>query len=668
MEFVSSASSSSSESHASGHARDMFDEEDTDLHDSDGLHTRGGSGWPGPVSTARAIRRSSARRRRNAPETTRAVDAGEKQEKELVSAAGIKASRAAATAAAVAAAAAAADRVPRLEQLCVNVVENELALLRSKWIAGVKARGEALAAADAEQADVSAAEVDPHGEWEQPLEELGVVHPELLARVAQKLAARRRLDAPLVTLFTPPGARVVVVPDCSFLTPRQLANALKRVLSQPALEELRLAFCGRGAVVESMAELSNAPNLRTLALTGAYALSDDALLCALRACGANGLASLHVSHAEALTPRVIHAVAAREELAPLRRNLHTLRLEHCASALPPPALPMLACFKAQLNTLSLAGLHCRVNVRRFRLCDETANNDDDGGNDGDDGGGVGRKRKRRVVHEDEVGGGSVHVEELCELLKSLEVLERLDLSELSFSATESDDGGGGVMMMGVRKRDENSGEYEEARTRARQKMEDDADKLGAAAVADAICESGQKLTHLSVDCMLELRSRQLKRIARRCRKIVALGVRRCSMLSDGAIATFVMTRDAACKMEWMNLCGVVRVGERAVRAMASGDRARMRAVDLSFCRGVSTAALVRMVRAQRESLRTVVLRACAQIDHAQVISMAHPRLVLSAIALEAPLAPAHALASVLDYDKAHASHNNSISSNVGAKD
>jgi len=144
-------------------------------------------------------------------------------------------------------------------------------------------------------------------------------------------------------------------------------------------------------------------------------------------------------------------------------------------------------------------------------------------------------------------------------------------------------------------------------------------RVSDAGVVQLAVNLGQSLAHLSVAHCPLVGDRALACIAKRCRRLRYLNARGCDLVTDRGITTLVTSR-------------------------------RVRALDVSYCVGVSDATLRALVQGCGAKLRRLGLRGCTAVSDYGVLALALNCTQLRQLnVLDCPLVSVKALATLRDH-------------------
>ena len=176
---------------------------------------------------------------------------------------------------------------------------------------------------------------------------LGSILPDMKAKICENLCKKRRLLPDVLPIFTDCETHTLSLPDCSYIGEQEMAEAFQRCQG-PALEVLRLKYCGRSMSDKLLEDLSSkAANLHTLQLGGCYRVSDKGIAAAVKSLP--HLRVLELSDCRHISVEALRSVASVGD------TLESLSLKN-STQLDSEALLQLAALK-NLKRLSLSG--CR---------------------------------------------------------------------------------------------------------------------------------------------------------------------------------------------------------------------------------------------------------------------------------------------------------------------
>ena len=176
---------------------------------------------------------------------------------------------------------------------------------------------------------------------------LGSILPDMKAKICENLCKKRRLLPDVLPIFTDCETHTLSLPDCSYIGEQEMAEAFQRCQG-PALEVLRLKYCGRSMSDKLLEDLSSkAANLHTLQLGGCYRVSDKGIAAAVKSLPQ--LRVLELSDCRNISVEALRSVASVGD------TLESLSLKN-STQLDSEALLQLAALK-NLKRLSLSG--CR---------------------------------------------------------------------------------------------------------------------------------------------------------------------------------------------------------------------------------------------------------------------------------------------------------------------
>ncbi|KAA8490974.1 F-box/LRR-repeat protein 13 [Porphyridium purpureum] len=510
---------------------------------------------------------------------------------------------------------------PSLRDLAMHTIVDELRKLRDSFIQREKAaqveeeqRVLALsvrkavpkgAAADPDaRREPQMIEVDPDDLWQGPLQELAVVFPHELERLAQRLACERRLDRVLVRLFSAPDARVLQIPDCSGLSEQQLRDAVARVVGESdvqtgvdsnnerhhetgrepcKLETVHLWFCGRCLGPRTLALLGKATRITSLALGGAFAIRSEALLSCVRKLPL--LNSLRLSAASKLFAPFMQELSGLEHL---RCNLVELHLDDMPDLLDAAAVRCIGAF-TNLRSLSLQGLNFVI-----KPTNEEA------------------KTNPHTRLNTEL------ISALAYALSQLPRLERLDLSQPYLPLSKK------------------------------------LDRKGSGRICRIIGRHARMLTHLKLTHFAGMRDKHLIKLSRSCARLQQLSLRQNRYLTDAGLQHILMDVSSVgsstierragaptrtgCRLEYLDVSGLAFLTDDFMRVLCGAALDSLKYVDISFCRKLSPEVLLTLVN-KGASMRELCVRGCSQLtDDNFVQHIVNPFIGLVSYGMESKMA------------------------------